>query len=180
MTQQKQLKQSLIAAALCAMMSLPAAAQTTMAGATKGQVKEAYSQQKSACDALSGNQKDVCVEKAKARKEVGLAEVKHSKDNSERSLYNLNKTRADAEYEVAKEMCDALSGDAEDACEKQAKANHVAGVEAAKLVKKTDKAVKEAVEEVDDAQRKADRAACDTLSGAQKDNCVRAAKMGGR
>lgn len=180
MIQQKQLKKHMIAAALFAFAAAPAAfAQVTQQGATKGQVKDAYSAQKSACDAFKDNQKDVCVEKAKARKEVGLAEVKHRKENDAGSLHNLNKTRADAEYEVAKEMCDAHKGDVKDACQKQAKANHVAGVEAAKFIKKTEKNAKDAMEEVSDAQRKADKAACDTLTGDQKDRCVHAAKMGG-
>ena len=57
------------------------------------------------CDALSGNDKDVCMQRAKANK----AEAK---------------ARIESEYKVAKEKCDSLSGSAKDRCVDQAKAKY--------------------------------------------------------
>lgn len=79
---------------------------------SKDQIKAQYDAAKERCDALSGNEKDVCEEKAKA-----------DRDKSEADL-DAAKEKAKADYKVAKEKCDAMSGDAKDACMDAAKAQH--------------------------------------------------------
>jgi hypothetical protein len=172
-----QTQKRLVLAAFCAScMAFPAAAQMT-ASPTKAQVKAEYKNEKGACDALSDNDKDVCREKAKARKEVGMAQVKYDKDPSERSAHNLAKTRAESEYHVAKEMCDSQSGNAKDVCLKQAKANEVAAISAAKFVKKADAAAIDAIDDTAKAQYKVEVEKCDALSGSAKSTCVDRAKQ---
>lgn len=81
----------------------------------------AYDTAKQKCDALKGNDKDVCLKEAKAAETRALADAKAHKD--ERAVRKeANEDISDANYKVAKEKCDALSGDAKDRCQADAKA----------------------------------------------------------
>ena len=80
---------------------------------------------KAACDALSGNAKDVCVEEAKGKEKVAKAEAEAAYKNTPKAREKARVARADAAYEVAKEKCDDLAGNAKDVCVKEAKAAHV-------------------------------------------------------
>ena len=95
--------------------------------------------------------------------------------------------RADANYEVAKEKCDDLAGNAKDVCVKEAKAAHVKAKADAKVdrvaadssntaVQKTAEARKDAAEDKRDADYKVAVEKCDALAGDAKDACVRDAK----
>jgi hypothetical protein len=80
---------------------------------------------------MSGNQKDVCVKQAKAAHTKAKADAKVAKVDSKVTQQAANKradvrkdaredTR-DAQYKVAIEKCDAMSGAAKDQCVKDAK-----------------------------------------------------------
>lgn len=158
-------------------LAIPLAfAQVNTAPLSKDQIKAEYKAEKSACDAFSGNDKDVCKQKAKAFKSVATAELKYSKDPSDKTSYDVYVARADAEYDVSKEMCDAKKGNDKDVCVKEAKANHTTDLAAAKFVKKTDKAAHSAANDINKANYKVAVQKCDALSGAQKDACVDKAK----
>ena len=75
-----------------------------------------------ACDAMNGNAKDVCVEQAKGKEKVARAELDYKQDASERHRGKVATAKADAQYSVAKEKCDDLTGDQKDVCVKDAKA----------------------------------------------------------
>ncbi|UGQ45322.1 BON domain-containing protein [Massilia endophytica] len=81
-----------------------------------------YKVAKERCDGMKGNSKDVCKEEAKvarARAEANaVAQYKNNKSDIDRA----NRKLADAEYDLAKEKCDDLSGNAKDTCQAQAKA----------------------------------------------------------
>ena len=90
-------------------------------------------------------------------------------------------------YEVAKEKCDDLSGNAKDVCVKEAKAAYVKAKADAKVdrvaidaqqtaAQKTAEARKDAAEDKRDADYKVAVEKCDSLAGAAKDACVRDAK----
>lgn len=162
-----------IAAGFASMAFSPAFAQQA---ATKDQAKAVYKVEMEACDPLSGNAKDICKKTAEGRRDVAVAEMKNRQERSERSAYHLAKTRADADYAVAKEVCDDQSGNAKDVCEKQAKANHVAAIQASKFVKKADNALVGAVEKTSEAQYKVEVEKCDALSGSAKSTCKDQAK----
>ena len=82
-----------------------------------------YKTAKDACDAKSGNDKDVCIKQAKADHDKAKADAKaHLK--SQNAMADARDTKLEAQYKVAKERCDSLSGDAKDACIKQAKARY--------------------------------------------------------
>ena len=80
-----------------------------------------YAVAKEKCDDLAGNAKDVCVKEAKAVQTKALADAKLSK--------TVGAARTDAaedvkqaNYKVAIEKCDAMTGDAKSACISAAKA----------------------------------------------------------
>src|SRR5262245_58863142 len=117
---------TLIEGALAAALSYPAAAVST-----KEQFKAAneradanYKLSREKCNAMSGNAKDVCVAEAKGeqKKAKARAEVDHKGDD--KSRYHLRMAMADADYEVAKEKCDARVGNEKDVCLKGARATH--------------------------------------------------------
>ena len=82
--------------------------------------KSAYAVAKERCDDQAGNAKDVCVKEAKAIEVKALADAKLAKDTGEaRTDAAADKNNAD--YKVAIEKCDALSGDAKTSCVNAAK-----------------------------------------------------------
>ena len=94
----------------------------------------AYDVAKEKCDDLSGNQKDVCVKQAKATHTKAKADAKVAEVDSKATRVAVNKraearqdaredTR-DAQYKVALEKCDAMSGAAKDRCVKDAKVHY--------------------------------------------------------
>ena len=72
------------------------------------------------CDALTGNEKDVCVQRAKATRTAALADARADKKVIE-ARSNAREDKRIAEYKVAAEKCDALAGTAKDQCVAAAK-----------------------------------------------------------
>ncbi len=94
-------------------LALPAAAQTA-SGASSAvrsneQIDNQYKMDKKQCDAMKGNQKDVCEQQAQATRDKARAEAK---------------ARNEADYKVGKEKCDAMSGNAKDTCLADLKTRH--------------------------------------------------------
>lgn len=89
--------------------------------AAKDQSEANYDAEKARCDALSGNEKDVCIEKAKAAKKESKADASATHKTRE-ARKDAQEDRNDAEYKVAKEKCDAMKGNDKDACVDRAKA----------------------------------------------------------
>ena len=93
-----------------------------------------YEVAKEKCDDMSGNQKDVCVKEAKAAYTKAKADAKVDRVASDTSKNAVQKTaeakkeaaedKRDAEYKVAVEKCDSLSGNAKDSCMRDAKAKY--------------------------------------------------------
>jgi hypothetical protein len=92
------------------------------ASAEKARIEAEYKADKKSCDAMNGNAKDVCVEQAKGKEKVARAELDYKQDASERHRGKVAEAKADAQYSVAKEKCDDLTGDQKDVCVKDAKA----------------------------------------------------------
>jgi hypothetical protein len=146
-----------------------------------------YKTDKARCDGLSGNAKDICMEEAKGKEKVAKAEAAAAYEGTPKARESARKARADATYEVAKEKCDDLSGNAKDVCVKEAKAVHVKATADAKVDRvasdtqqtaatKTAEARKDAVEDKRDAEYKVAVEKCDSLAGDAKSACVRDAK----
>ena len=83
----------------------------------------AYDIAKEKCDDKAGNDKDVCVKEAKAVEIKAKADAKLNKEVGDASKESVE-DKTDAEYKVAKEKCDAMSGDAKSSCVDKAKAHY--------------------------------------------------------
>lgn len=87
----------------------------------EAQAKSAYAVAKERCDDLNGNAKDVCVKEAKAVEIKALTDAKMSHDVMEVRQDGAEDKR-DADYRVALEKCDALTGLAKATCVTDARA----------------------------------------------------------
>ena len=142
----------------------------------KEQVKTSFKAERSACDTLAGNAKDICVETAKGREKVAMAHLQVQRTGAAKDQSKLAEARYEARYEVAKEVCDDQTVNAKDVCVKEAKAAR----DKAKADVKMNKEVREARNEAEETKLKADYKVaserCDSLSGNAKDACVASAK----
>ena len=87
------------------------------------QIKADYKAARAKCNNLGGNDKDVCVKEAKANETSALADAKAAKKSTDVHA-EANADKREAEFKVAKEKCDALSGNSKDVCEKEAEAKY--------------------------------------------------------
>ena len=182
------------------LLAMMAAAGLTLAGAaqaatmTKDQRDAAYKEaaatykaDKDACKSMTGNAKDVCMEQAKGKEKVAKAEADAAYKATPKARENARQAHADADYNVAKEKCDDLSGNQKDVCVKEAKAAHTKAKADAKVDRvaadtrntsseKVANARKDAAEDKRDADYKVAIEKCDSMSGAAKDTCVKDAK----
>ena len=81
----------------------------------------AYSVAAEKCDDLTGNAKSVCVKEAKATQAKAKSDAKIKKTVKEATSDSID-DRVTADYKVAVQKCDALSGDAKSVCLTNAKA----------------------------------------------------------
>jgi hypothetical protein len=82
-----------------------------------------YKVAKERCDDKTGNDKDVCVKVAKAALVKAKADAKVTRVSTNAKM-DASKDKREAEYKVAAEKCDAMTGDAKSACVKAAKAKY--------------------------------------------------------
>ena len=154
--------------------------------AEKDRIAVDYKAAKAQCKALKANAKDICDKEAQGVEKVAKADLEARAKPSDKTNYNVAVAKADAVYEVAKEKCDDLSGNAKDVCVKDAKAAHVKGKEDAKVMKAilkpgetgaekaahVSEAKKDATAEKREADYKAAKERCDALAGDAKTVCV--------
>jgi osmotically-inducible protein OsmY len=126
--------------------------------AATSQAESAYKTSKAACDAQSGNGKDVCIEQAKVARANSEATAAWQYKNDKKSVEKAQTNVADANYNLAKAQCSPLTGAEKDSCLTGAKAMHTAAVNDAKAGKKA----------ADVAQTGID---CSTLTGTDKASC---------
>jgi hypothetical protein len=144
--------------------------------AEKDRISAAEKADKKACDSLSGNAKDICVQEAKGKDKVAKAELEANYTGKPRDQEKLAKARADAAYDVAKEKCDDKNGNDKDVCVKEAKAAKEKAHADLKAAKKSTSARADAVDDKRDAEYKVAAEKCDSLAGDAKDSCKADAK----
>lgn len=105
------------------------------------------------------------------------ADVKDAMEDRAEARYDAEKDAAKHNYEIAKENCKNMSGNAKDVCMKDAKAKYVKATSQARVEKKSGKEQAEATEDQMKAYYKAEKEKCDQLSGNAKDTCINDAKM---
>ena len=122
MNARRRLKVSLACACLLA-LPVAYAANISKADYTAGKarISAGYKADRAACDAQSGNAKDVCVQEAKAVEVKALADAKMGKEIRD-ARQDAATEKLDADYKVTIEKCAALAGDAKTNCVAAAKA----------------------------------------------------------
>lgn len=154
----------------------------------KDRISSEYKANRDKCSSLKANAKDICVSQAKGSEKVAKAELEAQYKPDAKQDLKVRMAKADAAYDTAKEKCDDLTGNTKDVCVKDAKVAHVKAKEDAKVAKvsadtsgnrsdKVNAAKKDANEEKREAEYKAVKERCDSLSGAAKDNCQNDAKV---
>ena len=145
------------------------------------------------CDVKSGNDKDVCMAEAKASRARTESDALAKYNNSEKGRAAARNKVAEAEYDVAKAKCDAMSGADKDSCMDNAKSVRTAAVADAKAgrdsastaVGASGSAGLVASTDTKDPVKASAVAKCEQTSGASKTGCLVDSKgnvttMGGR
>ena len=87
---------------------------------------------KANCKTLKANAKDICEAEAKGKEKVAKKELDLKKNPNDKNAQDLEKMKAEAAYEVAKEKCEDQKGAEQTACKKEAKAEKDRAMAAAK------------------------------------------------
>lgn len=163
---------ALFTSAALSAMSLNAIAAEKM-GQTKAEYNAAkaradadYNTSRASCKDFSGNDRDICVQKAKAARSKAKAEAKANFEGTGEAKLDAREEIIEADYKVAKEKCDSLAGDAKDVCVAEAKATYAKENAALEAREKSMAADFEVAEE-----------RCSTLSGAARRSCLKQAKL---
>lgn len=139
--------------------------------AAKKEVQSQHKTDKERCEPLRGNAQDVCESEADGREKVAMAHLKFQRSGKAEDQVAVREAMVEARYDIAKERCDDLSGDAKNRCEAEAKAAHEQG----KANVKRDEKVAEARDEAREARLKAEyqlaKQQCDERTGAAKNAC---------
>ena len=134
--------------------------------AAKARADASYNASRLRCKDFSGNDRDVCMEKAKATFVKAKADAKANYEGTGEAKLEAREDAIEADYKVAKEKCDSLAGDAKDVCVAEAK----------EVYAKKGAAI-EAREESMEADYTMVKARCNTLSGDARQNCLKEAKV---
>lgn len=103
--------------------------------AAEARIEADHKAAKAQCDTLKDNAKDVCEKQADGNQNVAKAELDQRYRPSDSNARKVAEAKVKAAYEVADEKCDDMSGDAKDACEKEAKAQEARGMADVKAMK---------------------------------------------
>ena len=132
-----------------------------------------YRADKIRCKSLYGNAYDVCVTEAKGKKNVAKADLEASYRPSAKTQYNSRVIKSDADYDVAREKCEALSGTSRGICRADAKVRQ--------NEREDDGRMADAYRDPDvdrrDVEYSVAREKCDALEGTSKGMCRADAKI---
>jgi hypothetical protein len=142
----------------------------------KARISGEYEADKTACASQAGNAKDICVDEAKGKEKVALAELEYNYSGKYKDQVKVLVVKAKAAYEVAKQTCDGKAGNERDVCIKEAKAAETKALADAKMGKQIHDATLEANEDKRSADLKVAVEKCYALAGDAKDSCIAAAQ----
>lgn len=100
--------------------------------AARDRIETTYRADKRRCDSMSGNAKDVCNAEAAGREKVAKAELEARHNPTQELQFEARMTRAEADYESARERCDDRTGNMKEICLKEAEAALTAAEEGAR------------------------------------------------
>jgi osmotically-inducible protein OsmY len=92
--------------------------------AAKDKAESDYKVAKDACKSMKGNAEDICKEEAKVAEARAILDATTQHQNTPKDVEKARRKLADAEYDLAKERCDDMSGSAKSACKSDAKSAH--------------------------------------------------------
>ncbi len=177
MTKFSTLKISLLMAAVLALSATQAAtASKDDYKAGKTRISADYKAEKSACSSMKSNAKDVCIEEAKAKEKVALAELEYSYTGKPGDQIKVREVKAKTAYAVAKEKCDDKAGNDKDVCRQEAKAVETKALVDAKMAKDVTETRKDGAQDKMDADYKVAVEKCDAMAGDSKASCIASAK----
>ena len=167
-----------LAFAACAAMTCSTAFATTKAeyDAAKQHADADYKAAEGQCANLAGNPKDICKAEAKAAQTKSKASAEADYKNTDAAQRDAAIAAADADYDVAKQRCDAKTGNEKDVCVKEAKAAQTRMVADAKATSKSRSARKDAMADKTDAEYDVAMQKCDGFAGDAKDDCRKSTK----
>lgn len=142
----------------------------------KARISADYKYDRAACASLAGNAKDICIEEAKGKESVAMAELGFDHSGKSSDMTKVKVAKADAAYAIAKEKCDDKGGDAKDLCVEEAKAAHTKALADAKLGKEIRESKTDAASDKRDADYKVASEKCNALAGDAKSSCMATAK----
>ena len=164
------------AAALCTFGAQAENFSKSVYNGAKDDIKTAYKAERDKCGSLAGNAKDVCVEEAKAHEKIALARLEYDYTGKAKDREAWAQASYEGRYDVAKERCDDLAGNAKDVCQREAKTERDKAKANVKMVKEVRDAVGDAEHTRLEADYKLAKERCDALNGDAKDVCVASAK----
>ncbi len=169
---------SAVTASICLIASGSVSAMTTKAEytAAKDKAKADYKVADDRCGSLSGNAKDVCKAEAKGARKKADAAAEADYKHTPKARRDAAMAAADADYDVAKQKCDAKTGNDKDVCVKEAKVVQTKAMGDAKAMEKSTTARNDAAEDTRDAKYKVAIEKCDGMSGDAKTACKNDAK----
>lgn len=144
--------------------------------AAKDRAEADYKTASVACKSLASNANDVCVAEAKAARTKSNAMAEADYKNTPKARSEAMATAADADYDVAKQRCDAKTGNEKDVCVKEGEAAQTKTKADAKAAEKSAVARNDASSDKRDADYKVAMEKCGGFAGAAKDNCQSTAK----
>jgi len=155
--------------------------------ATKDRLGMEYDAARAKCNSLTGNPKDVCVAEARGELNTARAELFAVYQPTSKSRMEASIVKAESAHAIAKQRCDAVTGNARDVCMKQADAAQTAAKGEAEVLRKTfdanataDQKAAEAREDAAldklEARYEIARERCDAFAGNRKSECLAAAK----
>lgn len=131
-----------------------------------------YKLAEAACEAFSGNAKDICREQANGKQKIATAQLKAAYTPSEAASYQVRLARAEANEALALEKCDDLAGNVKAVCVKEANATAVTAKANAKVHMKTAMAHDAAYDKASKAQDVADEKATQAQAKADEISSV--------
>ena len=147
-----------------------------------------YKVDKDACSPRSGNAKDICLAEANGKEKVAKANAEAAYKATPKAREDARVARAEATYNVAKEKCDDVSGNAKDVCVKEADAALVRAKADAKVDRVAADTQQDSTAKQADARQQAERdkrdadykvaiEKCDASAGPAKNTCISNAKL---
>ena len=178
MTSFIQLKSTLAVAAVLAFSAANAITVTKSEySASKARISADWKADKAACASMTDNAKDICIEVAKGKQKVAMADLEYSRTGKPADQSKAQMVRAETAYAVAKEKCDDKSGNDKSLCVKEAKAIETKALADAKMGKQISAAKMDAAEDKRDADYSVAAQKCDAMIGDAKSSCMAAAKV---